>query len=316
MYKILSFDVGIKNLAYCLIHFNNGKYEIKKWGIINLIEESTNQECCEKEKCKKPVKWLSEKDGNVVYYCGIHKGLYSDLDENWEDDYVSKTDKLECSTCGKTAYYITKEGTNLCAIHKKSYLKKVETSHKLKAVSKKKCNNFTTFDLGKKMFNIMDGMKDFLQVDEVLIENQPTLKNPRMKAISSLAFSYFILRGITDGEKNGSSIKNVRFISPSNKLKVNQDQTLEVLSKTEEGKVYKMTKDLAKQYTRILLKDDKKWLDHLDTYKKKDDMCDALLQGYHYLYTKIDTTKKVEKKKPTKKSAETKVDEKVLKVIT
>jgi len=313
MYKILSFDVGIKNLAYCLIQLDNGKYEIKKWGIINLIEEDTNKKSCEKENCKKPVKWSSEKEGKVVYYCGIHKGMHSDLSENWEDEYITKTNKLQCATCSKTAYYLAKDGTNYCATHKKSYLKKIENSHKLKAISKKKCNNFTTFDLGKKMFNIMDGMKDFMKVDEVLIENQPTLKNPRMKAISSLAFSYFILRGITDGEKNDSNIKNVRFISPSNKLKVNHDKTLDVLSKTEEGKVYKMTKDLAKQYTRILLKDEKEWLDHLDTYKKKDDMCDALLQGYHYLYTKIDTSKTKEKKKQSKKS---KTEEKVLKVVT
>ena len=64
--------------------------------------------------------------------------------------------------------------------------------------------------------------------DEVLIENQPTLKNPTMKTISTLLYSYFVMRGITD--KQGT-ISNVRFICPSNKLKVNKVETDATLNK-------------------------------------------------------------------------------------
>ena len=41
--KILSFDVGIKNLAYCLMEKKtdgtNYDLNIKKWNIINLVED-------------------------------------------------------------------------------------------------------------------------------------------------------------------------------------------------------------------------------------------------------------------------------------
>ena len=37
--KILSFDVGIKNLAYCILSLDNNKYNIYDWGIINLTED-------------------------------------------------------------------------------------------------------------------------------------------------------------------------------------------------------------------------------------------------------------------------------------
>ena len=37
--KILSFDVGIKNLAYCIINKLNDDFKIEKWGIINIVDE-------------------------------------------------------------------------------------------------------------------------------------------------------------------------------------------------------------------------------------------------------------------------------------
>ena len=50
--KILSFDVGIKNLAFCLLNVKNGKHTIDKWDVINLCDDDTNKACC----CKKPKK--------------------------------------------------------------------------------------------------------------------------------------------------------------------------------------------------------------------------------------------------------------------
>ena len=37
--KVLSFDVGIKNLAYCLIEKTDEDFKILKWGIINLVDD-------------------------------------------------------------------------------------------------------------------------------------------------------------------------------------------------------------------------------------------------------------------------------------
>ena len=64
--KILSFDIGIKNLAYVLLEHDNEKNEaftICKWDIINLcnaIPSCTN--------CKKPAKYTK----NDIYYCRLH----------------------------------------------------------------------------------------------------------------------------------------------------------------------------------------------------------------------------------------------------
>ena len=42
--KIISFDVGMKNLAYCLFNINNKEeYSILKWDVINICDE--NEKC-------------------------------------------------------------------------------------------------------------------------------------------------------------------------------------------------------------------------------------------------------------------------------
>lgn len=44
IYKsVLSFDIGVKNLSFCIIDIHPGnKYYIKEWGIINLIKLSNS----------------------------------------------------------------------------------------------------------------------------------------------------------------------------------------------------------------------------------------------------------------------------------
>ena len=48
--KIISFDVGTKNLAYCIFDVNVDKsYIITGWGILDLINKPVYQ-CCAKQK--------------------------------------------------------------------------------------------------------------------------------------------------------------------------------------------------------------------------------------------------------------------------
>ena len=164
-------------------------------------------------------------------------------------------------------------------IDKESY--KIIGWDKINLIGNKKCKECSIIDFSLSIVNKLDQIPALLQVDEVIIENQPSLRNPKMKTISSFLFMYFTLRGVSD---NNSTIKNITFISPCNKLKVNHDKTAELLNVNKNQK-YKMTKQLAIDYVRILLKDvHKEWLKQFESYKKKDDMADAFLQGYYYLF--------------------------------
>lgn len=305
-HKICSWDVGIKNLAYCIIEKNNGEYKIIHWDVINFLNDD-NDKCCgyilkSNKVCSSRAKFYGTKSsGETEFYCKRHSKFYKGIDDdNWETNFFmelsndvinSKTDKSLCEyvlpkkgiPCEKKGCFFHKNKI-LCNSHKKTIANNFFKSCMLQKIKKKNAMSEKISNLARSMYEKLDSLSCILDVNEVLIENQPSLINPTMKTISSLLFGYFIMKNIVNEKNNRKTIKNIRFISPSNKLKVNSDMTLEVL-KNQKGKVkYKLTKELGEKYTKILLKNQQEWLNHLSAYKKKDDMCDAFLQGYHYLY--------------------------------
>ena len=50
------------------------------------------------------------------------------------------------------------------------------------------------FDHNKKMVQELDKHPNFLECDSVIVENQPSLKNPTMKSIQMMVYSYFLIR--------------------------------------------------------------------------------------------------------------------------
>ena len=92
--KIISIDVGIKNLAICIINTTNNKnsnnnvkslISIDKWDVIDLFDE-TNKCCDIKDKnglqCNKAAKFFK----NNCYYCKNHA--------NKSNDYKLPTSEL------------------------------------------------------------------------------------------------------------------------------------------------------------------------------------------------------------------------------
>ena len=123
-----------------------------------------------------------------------------------------------------------------------------------------------------------------MEANIVLIENQPSMKNPKMKAISSTIYDYFLIRGIFDRERTNSKIGRVKFMSPSNKLKLADegDSKKLVKAKGDESKSYKLTKSLGIKYCKVMIEPFQEWKDLLDSHKKKDDLADSFLQGMYY----------------------------------
>lgn len=72
--KYLSFDIGIKNLAYTILEKDEETKEIKiiEWNIINIMEEDINkQKICDLEKCKKFAEYYNKKECNT-FLCKTH----------------------------------------------------------------------------------------------------------------------------------------------------------------------------------------------------------------------------------------------------
>lgn len=62
---------------------------------------------------------------------------------------------------------------------------------------------------------------ELTNVDYVVIENQPSLKNPQMKSIQMILYSYFLILGkVIDYGNNQNYISVIDFCSATNKLKV------------------------------------------------------------------------------------------------
>ena len=315
---IISWDVGVINLAYCVLEFEEEKHEVTilDWDKINLMEDRMQLFCCGKMKKKKEE---NEKICNkkATYYLNINKKYYgfckthlSQHNEIWPEskthsffsctkskhqcDYL----KLNGETCGKNCKYkFKKNGKKIyyCSIHYKSQLKKKINQYSPQLIKKLLVKKYPTsrlqLNLVKKLDNLAEHFSK-LGIEEVIIENQPSQKNPKMKSMANTLFDYFMIRGYID-KIHEMDIKLVRLISPSNKLKVNNNNTIEIFkANKDKNKKYKLTKQLAIEYTKKLLENDETMLEYMNLYDKKDDLCDAYLQGRYYL----EFVKKNEKK--------------------
>ena len=55
---------------------------------------------------------------------------------------------------------------------------------------------FSYLLIGKNIVEQLDKYNHFLDVNHVLLENQPALKNPTMKSIQMMIYSYFLINGV------------------------------------------------------------------------------------------------------------------------
>ena len=86
--KYLSWDVGIANLAYCLISTSkedtdsvnsatdsdSSNFKILKWGVINLkdADHPCSQSDNKHKLCKKKASLCGDIDNTTYYYCKTH----------------------------------------------------------------------------------------------------------------------------------------------------------------------------------------------------------------------------------------------------
>lgn len=304
---VLSWDVGIAHLAYCVIEEKREKGQRKStkilmWDNIDLIDDERNDlECSGKMKsglvCGKKAKYrIEDFDGNYHGFCQGHRDQHLDIikDRRIDDLYEEIEGDEKClhvkttkECCGKKARYAHCDDMTFCTAHHKSALKKLQKRYSLQLIKKITTANFSTAELQLKIINKLDKLIPLfssLKINDIVIENQPAYKNPRMKSIASTLFDFFLIRAYVD-RTNNWPIRTVRYMSPCNKLKVDNDNTLKVLKKTTKDKKYSMTKGLGIIYAKRLIKqdDDEECIDYLETFTKKDDLCDAYLQGRYYL---------------------------------
>jgi hypothetical protein len=113
----------------------------------------------------------------------------------------------------------------------------------------------------------------------VLIENQPCMKNPTMKSIQMILYSYFVMQSYLDGRTI-----DIKFVSASNKLKVKYKtdvSNIKTSSKYLQNKKYVV--EYARNYLNITRVYNEKWINVFEKEKKKDDLADAYCQALHFI---------------------------------
>lgn len=112
--------------------------------------------------------------------------------------------------------------------------------------------------------------------DVVLIENQPVMKNPIMKSIQIIIYSYFKYLKIIENK----NIDKILLVSANNKNKFTSKYDLNIGKCSSK---YLQNKKKAIECTKILLKDQEELFNFFMSHKKKDDLADSYLQGLDYI---------------------------------
>ena len=301
-YKVLSFDVGIKNLAYCKIEFSKETktiIKIEEWGLINLKSDPWIPDHNEK-RCMAEVKsgavcgncsnsWII-KDGARKELCRVHS---KNFDKATPEYFPYELRDLSCACGEKSRKFHTKISESMIRIF--GYCNKCakKTTEQLTKI----CDYMKSDDT-KLYTNLYDGLNAIKieDVNEVVIENQPALKNPRMKSIQMFIYSFFFIGGKTG---RLSDLNQVAFFSATKKLnptnivdnilkKKNKDELApapvpESTSVPEEPlseyRAYKKRKNDSIFIVSCVLDEMDDWKRFFLSHPKKDDLADSLLQG-------------------------------------
>lgn len=293
--KLLSIDVGIRNLACCVMERNEQNVvSVSWWRVINLIE-SPVYPCDgkigkEQRPCSSPAKFTGPgPGGEPQYFCGSHKSAYTvrEISVTAEPSAVegctSQTCAFEDTAC-KAKIRKLLDGKGYCNRHGDKVLKKHAKQHVLKVVGQKKCGEADLLDIRTTIWTQLAMHPELLNVDTVVIENQPGLKNPTMKSVAETLFNYFLCRGVIDKVRTGSTINTVKYVSPSNKMKLCPEENADLKTTSNKAQKYRKTKAYSIEKVRSILcrAEDRQ---AFNANGKKDDLADCLLQGLYVLST-------------------------------
>ena len=309
--KLLSIDIGIKNLAFCLFEIENNIYSVKKWDIVNVGEE-TSLLCGEIENdkskakstkstkhqphpqtpqpiniCNKPAKYTK----NNKCYCLKHskKQVFHVPTKELESSYLNKqkiNSLFELAEKYNISYAKPLKKQDLIHLFNEYVLNKcfepvnITNSNKVDIISIGK-------NIKKKFDEIFITNNTYDNIDVILIENQISPIANRMKTIQGMVAQYFIMKSSTSHQQD------IKFVSSFNKLKDVTNKTTSI-THTQDDKTEKSKYNDRKKLGIVTclenlekIHDNNEWISFFAKHSKRDDLSDCFLQGIWYIKNKL-----------------------------
>ena len=261
----LAFDIGIKNLAWCITTLSGEKLWIRGWGNFNLLEgRETEQPAQERAKCKlcSAAQKYTSKAGQT---CGKHVPSTHPLLKDASGVVIQKIPSLPV-----LKGVLMEKGVRPLPKTKDDILEKIKEFYSV-PIKKVKVPHAAAIDVSV----MHDALRNFVQTQlrpffkelgEVRLENQPVLKNPVMKTIQILLFA--TLRDAL--YEHAQRVPIFKLVHAGTKVK----------GKETGDKGYKARKEGSE--TRALevlqlpkINDGVRWKQFFEAHKKRSDLADA-----------------------------------------
>jgi len=183
----------------------------------------------------------------------------------------------------------------------------------LKIIRTRKVASLDLTMLAAALYDELDARPDILHADDVLLENQPVLKNPTMKTMQTFLYSYYVLRGIQRPANGIKTVGDIHCYCASNKLDIIKllppSAATDILRRVKEVKSgYTRNKKMAVLICQYLLEHGTGCADLAVKFadkKKQDDLADSLLMTLHFFERANLTKLRADEAKTKAKAAKT-----------
>jgi hypothetical protein len=304
--KVISFDIGIKNMAYCVLSSTqnaDAPITIHDWNVLSMIEEAApaifpcncmiagKNKKIEPKMCNKAAKY-SKFD---QYFCDRHAKIckqYIIPTKKHSSAFIKKQKVPDLvALCNTHMLLLNKDAKTL---KKEQLIEILSGFYKqmcfdpIVAIKSKNANEIDLIHIGKSIKRLFDLLPDIDSITNVLIENQISPIANRMKTIQGMLAQYFIMKNdnihidfVSSSHKLNQfkQTKNASIREPTNAII--QDSATE---STKTNPHYKAHKSDGITYCQEILEKNAtltQWNLSMNT-RKKDDLADAFLQGMWY----------------------------------
>jgi hypothetical protein len=294
--KVLSFDIGVKNLAWCLTGDSVGdcsaSWSVLDWGVwdlrVDLSDEPLRPDFCREKTltgkdCNREPMWVEISGGTILgglCKCHMkHSGVpYTTEDIRGLKNLSMSSLKTRAATMGiETRRKLKREiQSEISEKMERWYL------HKIPVLKKSK-----TIPLPLIHMRILERLRDIhIRVDKVVIENQPVRMNAMMKSVQMILWTTLRMKMI----ENGIEKPDVTFVNASKKLtvvpstSVTNDKCYSILNTREatrqaRGRSYadRKRESILRVEQLLTLSGQTRHLEWFKSNSKKDDLADCLL---------------------------------------